>query len=118
MLRTSAVGIPGIQGPGVTGTQGIGVKTPAAAAVAAATVGLAIELHMPKGGILTMGAWSMMLAAGVPSSKIVLGSTTMSVAGAAPNVHCSVAPMRTRRGIVFCRRTGLLTRPRLQNRAY
>lgn len=46
---------PGAQGAGITGIQGIGVKTPNAAAVAAATVGFAMEEHIPKGSILTMG---------------------------------------------------------------
>ena len=50
------VGEPGAHGAGITGKQGMGVSTPRAAAVALATVGLAKELHMPKGGILTMGA--------------------------------------------------------------
>jgi len=49
------VGTPGSQGAGVAGTQGIGVSTPSAAAVAAATVGLAMLLHMPKGGIFAIG---------------------------------------------------------------
>ncbi|EDX82857.1 hypothetical protein S7335_35 [Synechococcus sp. PCC 7335] len=40
----------------MTGMHGIGVSTPSAAAVAVATVGLANELHTPKGGILAMGA--------------------------------------------------------------
>jgi hypothetical protein len=35
--------------------QGIGVKTPSAAAVAAATVGFANDVHMPKGIMLTIG---------------------------------------------------------------
>ena len=54
-LPTRTVGEPGIQGLVVLGTQGWGVKTPIAAAVAAATWGLAMELHMPKGMMLTMG---------------------------------------------------------------
>ena len=62
-MRT--VGDPGTQGAGVTGTQGIGVKTPRAAAVAAATAGLASELHIPKGKMFTMGLLSMILASGV-----------------------------------------------------
>lgn len=45
------VGEPGIQGAVVTGMQGIGVKTPNAAAVAEATVGFAGDEHMPKGRI-------------------------------------------------------------------
>ena len=41
MVLYSAVGDPGAQGAGMTGTHGIGVRTPSAAAVAAATVGFA-----------------------------------------------------------------------------
>ena len=46
---------PGVQGAGITGIQGIGVKTPNAAAVADATVGFAILLHIPKGIIFFIG---------------------------------------------------------------
>jgi hypothetical protein len=55
MLPIITVGEPGTQGAAVTGMQGMGVRTPSAAAVAAATIGLEGELHMPKGAILTMG---------------------------------------------------------------
>src|SRR5579862_9800699 len=40
---------------GMLGIHGMGVKTPSAAAVAAATVGLAGDMHMPNGMMLTMG---------------------------------------------------------------
>jgi hypothetical protein len=56
--------LPGVQGAAVAGTQGMGVKTPRAAAVAAATVGLLGEEHTPKGKIFTKGTWSRMDAAG------------------------------------------------------
>jgi hypothetical protein len=72
----------------------MGVSTPSAAAVAAATVGLAGEEHMPNGGILTTGAESMMVAAGVPVRVRFTGSTT-SVDGAAPKLHIMLAPMQT-----------------------
>lgn len=55
-LLSKTVGEPGTQGATVTGMQGIGVSTPNAAAVAAATIGFASEVHMPNGAILTMGA--------------------------------------------------------------
>ena len=55
ILAIRTVGEPAIQGAGVTGTQGIGVKTPRAAAVALITAGLAGELHMPKGMMFTIG---------------------------------------------------------------
>ena len=49
----------------VTGIQGMGVSTPNAAAVAAATVGFAGEVHMPKGMIFMNGLLSMILAIGM-----------------------------------------------------
>ena len=52
---SNTVGAPGTQGAGVAGTQGIGVRTPNAAAVAAATVGLARLVHMPKGMMFAIG---------------------------------------------------------------
>lgn len=55
ILPSSMVGAPGIQGEAVAGMQGMGVNTPSAAAVAAATVGLAMLMHMPKGMIFTSG---------------------------------------------------------------
>jgi hypothetical protein len=42
MFSTRTVGDPGVQGAAMAGTHGIGVSTPSAAAVAAATIGLAI----------------------------------------------------------------------------
>ena len=41
ILAIFTVALPGDQGAGVTGMQGIGVNTPKAAAVAAATIGFA-----------------------------------------------------------------------------
>lgn len=64
MLPSSTVGDPGIQGAGVAGMQGTGVGTPIAAAVADTKAGLVGDMHIPKGGMLTMGLWSMILAAG------------------------------------------------------
>src|SRR5690242_9595675 len=87
------VGQPGVQGV-VTGMQGMGVRTPSAAAVAAATIGLAMDMHMANGGILTMGAQSMMVAAGAPAMVLLMGST-LSVEGAIPNVHIIMAPVVT-----------------------
>jgi hypothetical protein len=54
-LAIITVGEPGIHGAAVAGVQGIGVNTPKAAAVAAATAGLAGDLHIPNGIILTKG---------------------------------------------------------------
>ncbi|HEX3683277.1 MAG TPA: hypothetical protein VHU83_12135 [Bryobacteraceae bacterium] len=88
------VGAPGAHGAGVTGMHGIGVRAPIAAAVAAATVGFAIELHIPKGMTFTIGLPSIMLAAGVPVITRFAGSTA-NEDGAAPKLHCSIAPIHT-----------------------
>jgi hypothetical protein len=92
---TSVVGDPGVQGAVVTGIHGMGVSTPMAAVVAAATVGLAMLLHIPKGMIFTMGAKSMMLAAGKFPTITRLTGSTVSVEGAIPNVHVNSAPEHT-----------------------
>ena len=55
MFARTTVGAPATHGAGITGRQGMGVSTPRAAAVAAATVGFAIELHIPNGMMLTIG---------------------------------------------------------------
>jgi hypothetical protein len=86
MPPTNAVAEPGIQGAEVMGMQGMGVSTPSAAAVAAATIGLETQLHMPNGNTLTMGTWSMMLAAGAPVITRLAGST-VSTLGATPKLH-------------------------------
>ena len=51
----STVGDPGVHGAGTKGTQGMGVSTPMAAAVADATVGLVGDLHMPNDGMFAIG---------------------------------------------------------------
>lgn len=78
----------------MTGTQGIGVKTPSAAAVAAATAGFAGDEHMPNGIIFTIGLLSMMFASGGPVIVRFSGSTTSEL-GAKPKLHWSIAPMHT-----------------------
>lgn len=92
MFPTKTVGVPGTQGAAVAGTQGMGVRTPSAAAVAAATVGFAMLVHMPKGAMFTKGLLSMMLAMGIVCKTRLAGST-ISEEGATPNEHCVVAPM-------------------------
>ena len=88
------VGAPGAQGATVAGTQGIGVNTPKAAAVAAATVGLEGDMHMAKGAMFTIGLLSMMLAAGAPTIVLLVGSTE-SALGAAPKVQAIIEPAVT-----------------------
>ena len=94
MLAISTVGHPGIQGAVVIGTQGIGVNTPKAAAVAEATVGFASEEHIANGRIFIIGTLSMIFAAGDVASTLFVGMT-VSALGAAPNEHCSVHPETT-----------------------
>jgi hypothetical protein len=91
-LPINTVGAPTTHGAGVTGIQGMGVNTPKAAAVAAATMGLAIDEHTPNGGMLAIGMLSMMVAAGVPVITQFTGSTTRLL-GAAPKLHWSIAPI-------------------------
>lgn len=95
-IPSSTVGDPGAQGATVTGMQGMGVRTPRAAAVAATTVGLAKEVHIPKGKILAIGAKSIMLAAKGPPARVggPLG-ITINELGAIPKEHCNVAPITT-----------------------
>ena len=100
MFATRTVGEPGTQGAAVTGMQGIGVSAPNAAAVAAATVGLANELHMPKGGMLTIGLLSMIFAIGMAFMTRLIGRT-IRLEGAAPKLHCSVAPPHTSCPIIY-----------------
>jgi hypothetical protein len=83
----STVGLPGAHGAESNGMQGIGVKTPRAAAVAAATCGLDGQLHIPKTGMFTNGLLSMIVARGVLLITLFAGST-IKVPGAAPKEHC------------------------------
>lgn len=90
---TNMWGLPGAQGPAVAGTQGMGVKTPPAAAVAAATSGFAGLLHSPKGGMLTNVAFAIM-DAGCPAAVPPPGSKVKHPA-LLPKLHCSSAPLQT-----------------------
>jgi hypothetical protein len=85
---------PGTQGATVTGTHGIGVSTPRAAAVADATSGLLGVLHIPKVGMFSMGTMSMIVAAGKPPAITPVG-VALSGAGATPNEHVIKAPVTT-----------------------
>ena len=55
MFANRTVGDPGTHGAGVAGTHGIGVRTPIAAAVAAATIGVDGDWHIPNGITFSMG---------------------------------------------------------------
>lgn len=67
----------------ITGTHGIGVNTPMAAEVADATVGLAIERHMPKVGMLA-GVKSIVVAINIFMHFGRNGTVTISEQGAIP----------------------------------
>jgi hypothetical protein len=88
------LGLPGTHGATVFGTQGIGVSTPKAAAVADATVGFANEVHIANGGILTIGALSIMVAAGAVVSVFIL-DVTIRFEGAVPKEQSNPAPAQT-----------------------
>jgi hypothetical protein len=79
-----------------TGTHGWGVSTPDAALVAAATCGLASDVHSANGGTL-LGATSVT----TPAAAVASTSTpeAANVDGAVPNEHCNAAPVQTWLGI-------------------
>ena len=82
------------------GTHGIGVSVPMAAAVADATVGLAIDRHIPNGAMLTIGWLSEILALGFPAKRTVLAGKTVSAAGVVPILHFICALLHTYVGII------------------
>ncbi|MEG2666915.1 MAG: hypothetical protein RSA02_07925 [Bacteroidales bacterium] len=88
------MGAPGAHGAVVAGIQGIGVNTPKAAAVDAATVGFAKELHIPNGIIFTRGILSIMLAMGIFDTTRAWGST-FKTDGATPKEQLHKAPPQT-----------------------
>ena len=92
-FRNVTVGDPGVHGI-VTGTQGVGVKTPLAAAVALAVVGLASDEHVANGGIFVTGIESRILAANFLSATTV-GNETIRVDGAAPKLQDILADKAT-----------------------
>ena len=95
LLPIITVGDPGAQGAAITGMHGIGVSTPRAAAVAAATIGLANDWHMPNGGMFTIGMLSMIVAAGLLSIRTMACGITFSVLGATPNEHIIMPVLTT-----------------------
>jgi len=98
-LPTNNVGAPGVHGVAVTGMQGMGVKTPIAEDVAEATVGLEGVIHIPNGGIFTMGLKSIIVATGLFSAITILRGRTDRVEGAIPNEQVMVALRVTSWGI-------------------
>ena len=76
--------------------QGIGVKTPIAAAVAAITVGLVGAEHIPNDAMLTIGAKSVMFAFGLPLSITVRAGSTVNGQGTSPKEQVIMAPVVTK----------------------
>jgi hypothetical protein len=95
---------------------GCGVRTPSAAAVAAATWGLAILMHIPKVGMFDIGAKSMIVAAGMPAAVTVGALVATRLAGAAPIVHDIMAPLTTCWPIVLPRLSSCRARNRRRSR--
>jgi hypothetical protein len=85
------LGAPGFHGPSGTGTHGIGVSTPKAADVAAATCGFVRLEHTPNGGMLVIGMMSLIVAAGLFSISTRLSGSTFNADGATPKLHVSTA---------------------------
>lgn len=98
ILATIVLGAVGIQGAMVMGVQGMGVKTPKAAAVAAATAGFAKLMHIPKGMMFIKGLESIMLPAGGFAMTLDVGKNTREL-GATPKLHMARAPVTTIWGI-------------------
>jgi hypothetical protein len=93
---------PGVQGAVVAGTHGAGEKTPSLAAVAAATTGLDIVPHIPKVGMLTIGANAWMFAAGVSAvTGVPMGTTARGTGRGGMAIEQEIiAPLLTSGGTV------------------
>ena len=90
----TAVGDPGAQGPAGVGVQGMGVRTPIAAAVAPATAGLARLSQTPKGRTFKKGVIFMIVPICVPPNTMGEGRNIRE-AGAAPMEQADMAPDTT-----------------------
>ena len=77
------------------GVHGCGVNTPNAAAVAEATAGLAIEVHIPIGVIFVLAAQSLIVAAGLPSIRTLCWFVVFNIPVPIPIVQAVVAPVTT-----------------------
>lgn len=100
MPPSNTVGAPGFHGV-VTGMQGIGVSTPIAADVAAATVGLLGVVHIANGMMFFIGTKSMIVAAGIIPDITRFSGVTTNADGAIPNEQVRRAPLTTWIGIAW-----------------
>jgi hypothetical protein len=80
---------------------GCGVSTPIAAAVAAATCGLAGHMHIPNDAMLVIGTESIMVPAGIFEQATRFVGRTVKTDGAIPKVQASVAPETTCMGMLL-----------------
>lgn len=85
---------PGTHGADTMGIQGIGTRTPRAAAVAAATMGLEGVIHMPNGKRFIKGLLSIILAMGPVADITILMGRTVSDEGAMPKAHLTIPPIQ------------------------
>ena len=92
---TNTVGAPTFQGDTTTGMQGMGVSTPMAALVAAATEGLLGVVHIPNGMMFFIGMKSMILAAGCVPDSTRFSGVTIRAEGAIPKMQVNVARLTT-----------------------
>jgi hypothetical protein len=91
--RIKIVGDPGTQGAGIVGVQGCGFKTPQGGmlAVAEATAGFAILVHMANGIMFIKGMLSMIVAAGSLEALTILVGKIVKGVGAVPKLHMQTA---------------------------
>ena len=75
------------QGPAGTGTQGVGVRTPRAAAVADAVAGFIMEEQSPNGPMFVIGAISAIVAVIDPEATTFEEFVILIGAGAEPKGH-------------------------------
>lgn len=95
----SVVGAPTIQGPAGAGMQGMGVKLPNAAAVAAATTGLDKLRHITNPGTLRPGMLSKIFPQAPAPLVVRWVGKKFNVQGAVPKEHLQIAPVTTDCGI-------------------
>jgi len=70
-----------------------------AADVAAATMGFAGQVHIPKGMMFIIGLLSMIVAAGLLDALTMFAGGTTKLEGAVPKEHFNIAPAVTSCGI-------------------
>jgi hypothetical protein len=93
---TSTLFLPPVQDDMITGVQGISCNFPFAAVVAAATVGLARDLHFPKGVMFITNLLSLIFAMGRPCKHTgFMGCVTPKAGCAEPIEHFNFAPLHT-----------------------